>query len=81
MGLTYDVRKLPAALKKAAVLSAFDGLYPGEECVVICDFDTSRLESQFKAFFDDDHSWVCLQSGPPHWHIQIGKRATDTQRS
>ncbi|WP_246765542.1 DUF2249 domain-containing protein [Aminobacter sp. SR38] len=79
MNSTFDVRNLPAAKKRAAMLSIFDGLNPGEACEVVCDFDPARLARQFDAFFDKEHSWICLQEGPPFWRIEIGKRAAEPQ--
>ena len=71
--MVYDVRRLPSANKDSAILSMFDGLCAGEALQVVCDFDPSRLERKFKAFFAEGHEWTCLRSGPPDWQIEIGK--------
>jgi len=71
--MIYDVRRLPGANKDSAILSMFDGLHAGEALQVVCDFDPSRLECKFRAFFAEGHEWTCLRSGPPEWRIEIGK--------
>jgi uncharacterized protein (DUF2249 family) len=73
--MVYDVRKLPPANKDSAILSMFDGLHPGEAVQVVCDFDPSRLERKFRAFFAEGCVWTYLRSGPPDWQIEIGKLA------
>ncbi|RUU49049.1 DUF2249 domain-containing protein [Mesorhizobium sp. M2C.T.Ca.TU.002.02.1.1] len=76
-GETYDVRRLHAARKRAAIMSMFDGLKPGQTFSVVLDFDPSRLKRQFEAFFPNDFVWVCLEPGPPEWLIEIGRRESD----
>lgn len=71
--MVYDVRRLVPANKDSAILSMFDGLHAGEAVQVVCDFDPSRLERKFRAFFADGYEWTCLRSGPPDWQIEIGK--------
>jgi uncharacterized protein (DUF2249 family) len=71
--MVYDVRRLAAANKDSAILSMFDGLHVGEGVQVLCDFDPSRLERKFRAFFAEGCVWTCLRSGPPDWQIEIVK--------
>ncbi len=71
--IVYDVRRLASANKDSAILSMFDGLHAGEAVRVVCDFDPSRLERKFRAFFAEGYVWTCLRSGPPDWRIEIGK--------
>lgn len=71
--MVYDVRRLPVANKDSAILSIFDGLRAGEAVQVICDFEPSRLERKFRAFFAEGFVWTCLRSGPPDWQIELGK--------
>ncbi|MGN6536327.1 MAG: DUF2249 domain-containing protein [Mesorhizobium sp.] len=74
--MVYDVRRLASANKDSAILSMFDGLHTGEAVQVVCDFDPSRLERKFRAFFAEGYEWTCLRSGPPDWQIEIGKIST-----
>lgn len=71
---TYDVRRLSPAKQQSAVLSMFDCLGPGQTFTFVCDFDPGRLKRKFSAFFDGEHSWTCIQQGPPEWTIEVGKR-------
>jgi uncharacterized protein (DUF2249 family) len=71
---TYDVRRLAPAKQQAAVLSMFDDLRPGHTFTFVCDFDPGRLKRKFSAFFDGEHTWTCVQQGPPEWKIEVGKR-------
>jgi uncharacterized protein (DUF2249 family) len=73
--MVYDVRRLPPANKDSAILSMFDGLRAGEAMQIVCDFDPSRLERKFRAFFAQEYVWTCLRSGPSDWWIEIGKLA------
>lgn len=74
--IVYDVRRVAAANKDSAILSMFDGLHVGEAVQVVCDFDPSRLERKFRAFFAEGYAWTCLRSGPPDWQIEIGRLST-----
>ncbi|MCB0137951.1 MAG: DUF2249 domain-containing protein [Caldilineaceae bacterium] len=68
---SFDVRRLAREKQQAAIHSMFDGLPPGQSMLVSLDSDPAGLKRQFEAFFGDEHSWDCIQLGPPVWQILI----------
>jgi uncharacterized protein (DUF2249 family) len=71
-----DVRQIALRDRHATIFTAFRALDFGDALEILNDHDPKPLYHEFQAEAPGDFSWVCLQSGPEVWRVNIQKLAT-----
>lgn len=72
--VVVDVRDVPLWRRLPAILSAFDGLAPGDAIELVADLDPSPLHSYIDATRAGACEWHALESGPPAWRVRLLRR-------
>lgn len=69
-----DCRPIPAGERRAAALSLFDTLAPGEVMLVEAGEDLRGLLGAFQAERKGQFEWSPLAEGPKVWRIEVARR-------
>ena len=61
----------PCALRRTAVLQAFEALLPGQSLEIVNDRDPSRLRLLISKRTPQPFGWTYLESGPWIWRVKV----------
>lgn len=70
-GHVLNVTELPCALRRTAVLQAFEALLPGQSFEIVNDRDPARLRLLFSKRAPQPFDWTYLESGPLVWRVKV----------
>jgi uncharacterized protein (DUF2249 family) len=73
--IVVDVRTMALWRRLPLILSAFDGLAPGDAIELVVDLDPWPLRSYFDTTRSGQCDWQALESGPKVWRVRVSRRA------
>jgi uncharacterized protein (DUF2249 family) len=71
-----DLRPLPSARKRAALIATFDRLPVGDAFILVNDDNPRDLCTCLDAERPNQSEWTYLRDGPYVWHVHITRQSS-----